>query len=255
MVVKYVYVAMRAQAMSEAAFHDYWLNVHGPMVKGLAAAFGARRYVQSHTMATTLNDGMWQSRGMLPPADGIAEMWWDSLEAMQAAFATPEGQEASRLAGEDEARFLDSRSSHGFMTEEHVIYDDTAARPLGSAPVKVAYVLHRRAGMERAACHHTWLHDHGPLVNSFAPVTAMRRYVQSHTITPQLAHSLTDGRDLAPDPDGLTEAWLDSIDDLARTPTPAALHATATMIEDERRFVDLSRSRCFLTQEVEIFAR
>ena len=122
-------------------------------------------------------------------------------------------------------------------------------------PVKYVYVAMRASAMSEAAFHDYWLNVHGPMVKGLAAAFGARRYVQSHTITPQLAHSLTDGRDLAPDPDGLTEAWLDSIDDLARTPTRAALHATATMIEDERRFVDLSRSRCFLTQEVEIFVR
>jgi uncharacterized protein (TIGR02118 family) len=255
MTVTYVYVAMRAPHLSEEAFHDYWLNVHGPLVKGMADAFGARRYVQCHTISSPVTDGLWQSRGMLPPADGIAEMSWESVEAMREAFATPEGAEASRIAGADEANFLDERRSHGFMTLENVVYDDTDARPLGPDPIRVMYVLHRRQGMSRAACQETWLKDHGPLVNGFAPVTGMRRYIQRHTVEAEAENGLTTGRDLAPDPDGLTTAWLDSFDDLTRPAIPELVHATETMIADERRFVDLARSRCFATRDVVIFDR
>ena len=255
MTVTYVYVAMRASHLSEEAFHDYWLNVHGPLIQGMAEAFGARRYVQCHTIATPLNDGLWRSRGMLPPADGIAEMSWDSVEAMRAAFATPEGAEASRIAGADERNFLDEGRSHGFMTTGNVVYDDTAARPLGPEAVRVMYVLQRRADLSRAACQRTWLVDHGPLVNSFAPVTGLRRYVQRHTVAADAHNGLTDGRDLAPEPDGLTTAWLDSLDDLARPATPERIQANEAMIADERRFVDLARSRCFVTREVVMFDR
>jgi hypothetical protein len=89
----------------------------------VADRIGARRYVQSHTLDTPLNAVLIESRGMSPGADGITEVWWDSLEQLQAAVSTPEGGEAMQMLLEDERRFIDFARSTIFMTEEHEIFD------------------------------------------------------------------------------------------------------------------------------------
>ena len=55
-------------------------------------------------------------------------MWWDSLDDLNAGNATPEGREAGRALMEDEAKFIDFKRSHIFMTEEHTIFDYTQTR-------------------------------------------------------------------------------------------------------------------------------
>ena len=40
----------------------------------------AKKYVQSHTVDTPLNEGMKTSRGMLPEYDSVAEVWFESEE-------------------------------------------------------------------------------------------------------------------------------------------------------------------------------
>jgi hypothetical protein len=51
-------------------------------------------------------------------------VWWDSEEAMAAAFSTPNGVDAGEALAEDEKKFLDDRSII-VMTREYLIFDKT----------------------------------------------------------------------------------------------------------------------------------
>lgn len=54
----------RHPKMSREEFKDYWMNQHGPFFMSNADAMGAKKYVQSHTLNTPLNEGLRSSRGM-----------------------------------------------------------------------------------------------------------------------------------------------------------------------------------------------
>jgi uncharacterized protein (TIGR02118 family) len=120
--VKLVYCLRRRADVPPEAFHRYWLEVHGPKVKSVAAALRARRYVQSHTVEPALNEAFVASRGLAPPYDGITEVWWDAVEDIHAAMASPAGVTAMKMLVEDEARFIDFAASRVFMTTEHPIF-------------------------------------------------------------------------------------------------------------------------------------
>jgi uncharacterized protein (TIGR02118 family) len=120
--IKLVYCIRRRADLSPEAFHAYWLERHGPLVREVARALRARRYVQSHTLATPANDALRASRGLAEPHDGITELWWESAEELAAATATPEGREAGARLLEDERRFIDFARSSLFVTEEHEIF-------------------------------------------------------------------------------------------------------------------------------------
>ncbi len=120
--LKFVYIVRRHPKYSPEAFRKYWLENHGPLVRRFASALKARRYVQSHTIDSQLNQIAQQIRQTLPPYDGITEIWWDSPEDLIAALSTPEGLEANRLLAEDEARFCDLPNCSVFFTEEHSIF-------------------------------------------------------------------------------------------------------------------------------------
>jgi uncharacterized protein (TIGR02118 family) len=122
MAVKLVYVIRARQDVPPAEFHRYWRDEHGPKVKSVAEAIGAVRYVQSHTLDTPLNDLLVQSRGASPVYEGITEVWWDSLDDLQAAVATEEGAAAMQLLMEDESTFIDFAGSTVFLTEELEIF-------------------------------------------------------------------------------------------------------------------------------------
>jgi uncharacterized protein (TIGR02118 family) len=120
--------------------------------------------------------------------------------------------------------------------------------------IKLVYCLRRRDDVAPEQFHRYWLETHGPLVRSFAKALRARRYVQSHTLETPLNRLLADSRGLAPAYDGITEVWWDSIADLqGGLATPEGQTAGRALLEDERTFIDFSRSRIFLTEEHEIF--
>lgn len=123
--IKLVYIVRKRDDVTFKDFSAYWLEKHGPLVRGYAKTLRARKYIQSHTVAPEIGAQLAQSRGMPAGFDGITEVWWDSLEEMNAGFATPEGQEIDRALTEDEARFVDLKRSYIFLTEEHTIFDFT----------------------------------------------------------------------------------------------------------------------------------
>lgn len=252
--IKLVYVITRRADVSADTFHDYWLTRHGPLVAAQAEALRLRKYVQSHLIAHPANEALRSARGMLPPVDGITEVWWDSVADLQAAYATEAGARSGAVLAEDEAKFIDFARSAVFLTEEHLIFDRTGGEGPGPGAVKVTYLLSRKDELSPADCHGTWLRDHGPLVTSFAEVSNMAKYVQSHTIEPGVNAGFRASRPYEPPLDGITEVWLNSLDDMRRSgETEAGRAAGAAMVEDERRFVQMDRSRCFLTREHLIF--
>lgn len=80
-------------------FQRYWRETHGPMVQQIP---GVRRYVQNHAT----------DRGAVPYA--VAELSFDSPEALQAGLATPEGQAALGDLG----NFVDGERTEMVIVEE-----------------------------------------------------------------------------------------------------------------------------------------
>lgn len=120
--IKLVYCIHRHPDIGRDAFHKYWLEEHGPKVQSVAEAIGAIRYVQSHKCFDALNETFQKGRGLADAYDGITEVWFETIEHMQAASATAPGIEAGRFLVEDESRFIDFSRSCVFMTEEHEIF-------------------------------------------------------------------------------------------------------------------------------------
>ncbi len=121
--IKLVYCLRKRVDVPAEEFHRYWLQSHGPLVRGFADAIGAKKYIQSHTVLPALNQAFLESRDLAPAYDGITEVWWDDAAALEAGMGTEAGQEAHRRLKEDEAKFIDFKQSRVFMTEEHTIFD------------------------------------------------------------------------------------------------------------------------------------
>ena len=120
--IKLVYCLRKRDDIDSDSFYRYWLDEHGPLVTSVAEAIGASRYVQSHTKLPELNQLMIESRGLKAPYDGVTEVWWDTMAALERGMSSPCGVEAQRKLIEDEARFIDFSRSRVFMTEEHEIF-------------------------------------------------------------------------------------------------------------------------------------
>lgn len=121
--IKLVYCIRRRSGLGSDEFSRYWLDRHGPLVRSVASAIHARRYVQSHTVHPDLNAMLQQSRGLEPPYDGITEVWWEDRAGFERGLSDPAGLDAARRLLEDEARFIDFAASRVFLTEEHEIFD------------------------------------------------------------------------------------------------------------------------------------
>ncbi len=117
--IKLVMCLCRRSDITREQFQDYWLNSHGPFFMKNADAMGAKKYVQSHTVDTPLNEGMRTSRGMLPEYDGVAEVWFESEEDLMQAMSSPEGQKLGAALLEDEGNFIDHSKSSAFIVKEH----------------------------------------------------------------------------------------------------------------------------------------
>jgi uncharacterized protein (TIGR02118 family) len=120
--VKLTYALRRKPSLSREEFQRYWRENHAPLVRDRAATLSIRRYVQAHTLTTPLDDALRDSRGASVEAyDGVAELWWDSVEDLAQAMSTPEGAQAGRELLEDEANFIDLEQSPIWVADENVV--------------------------------------------------------------------------------------------------------------------------------------
>jgi uncharacterized protein (TIGR02118 family) len=122
--VKLVFCARRLPHLSRDQFQRYWRETHGPLVRRHAATLRVRRYVQVHTLDHPVNDTLRESRGAPEAYDGVAELWWDSLDDLLAGVDSPEGRQAGLDLYEDERRFIDHARSPLWLAKEHPIIQD-----------------------------------------------------------------------------------------------------------------------------------
>lgn len=118
--IKIVFCLRRLPALSPDEFYRYWLDTHGPLVRSYAAALRIRRYTQGHGIADPRLNAAAEVRGCaVPPFDGVAEIYWDSVEEMFTASASAKGREAGRALLEDERRFIDLPHSSLFVARDY----------------------------------------------------------------------------------------------------------------------------------------
>ena len=101
--VKLVFLMPRRPDMSFDEFSRYWRETHAPIGEAMP---GVRRYVQNHSRVALDGSSL--------TFDGFAEMWFDDMESMGLALASPESQAA--LA--DSENFLDVERIQTFVVEE-----------------------------------------------------------------------------------------------------------------------------------------
>jgi uncharacterized protein (TIGR02118 family) len=117
--IKVVFMIRRREGMTREEFQRYWSGEHAELVKRHAALLGVRRYVQTHARNTDLDDALAGSRGSEPQQyDGVAELWWDSIDDLVQAATSEEGQAAQQALLEDERRFIDLANSPIWLGEE-----------------------------------------------------------------------------------------------------------------------------------------
>jgi uncharacterized protein (TIGR02118 family) len=108
--VKLIALVRKRDGMEREAFRRYWLDAHAPLAAAIPGMRGYRINVAGDPGA--MNPA---------PYDGSAEIWFDTLEAMEAGLASPQGV----IAGEDTAHF--AASIEFLVTEETIILPEGAA--------------------------------------------------------------------------------------------------------------------------------
>jgi hypothetical protein len=119
--MKVIYCLRRLPELTPEEFRQHWLEVHGPLVRAHQQALRIVRYVQVHTDYGPFLEKLRAFRGSPEPYDGVAEIWYQSREALETLGRDPAGREASRKLLEDERRFVDSARSPIWTGEERVI--------------------------------------------------------------------------------------------------------------------------------------
>lgn len=116
--------------------------------------------------------------------------------------------------------------------------------------IKLTFCLRRLPELSREEFQRYWFDDHAPLVRKHAEALRIRRYVQLHTRDDELNDALRASRG-GPEPyDGVAELWWKSPEDLAAAlTTPEGIAAGQALLEDERRFIDLTNSPLWIGEE------
>ena len=98
--------------MSPEAFHEHWRGTHAGLVRSCPATSRyIRRYVQCHTLPEAYAGGT-------VAFDGAAELWFDSVEAMEAFYADPDYLATVKP---DETNFADMERTTFFVTGEESV--------------------------------------------------------------------------------------------------------------------------------------
>ena len=105
--------------------------------------------------------------------------------------------------------------------------------------VKIVYCITKLGRLSHEEFHKYWKETHGPIAGR---IPECRRYVQSHTVNRKLA-----GRE--PSYDGAAELWFD---DWAALEKALASPEARAAIEDERNFIDHSKTAFFITEEHQV---
>ena len=123
--IKLTFVIRRRPDVDVDEFHRYWREEHSKLVATHAKTLRIRRYVQSHRIETPVDAALAASREITgEPYDGIAELWWDSIDDLVAVMSAEDGLAASAALLEDEARFIDLPACSIWFNEEHEVLAD-----------------------------------------------------------------------------------------------------------------------------------
>ncbi len=117
--------------------------------------------------------------------------------------------------------------------------------------IRITYLLRRKADLNLADFRAYWLNEHGPLVASVAGKINALRYVQVHTFDDPANEAMAKARGgMEPVYDGVAEVYFEN-----RTALVAALEsaegqaASARLLEDEAKFIDLPNSPLWVGYE------
>ena len=117
--------------------------------------------------------------------------------------------------------------------------------------IRITFLLRRKAELSLEAFQDYWLKEHGPLVASVAGRINALRYVQVHTFDSPANDAMAEARGgMEPIYDGVAEVYFENRAALvAALESPDGQAAAATLLEDEKKFIDLPNSPLWVGYE------
>lgn len=100
---KLIILLKKKNELSDQDSAKYWLETHAPLAKKMP---GLRKYVVNVVKRPPNRE---------PDYNGVVELWFDDIDSMKKAFASPEGHATQ----EDTERFTTSLTT--LFTDEHAI--------------------------------------------------------------------------------------------------------------------------------------
>jgi hypothetical protein len=201
-----------------AQFHADWVGVYGPM---LANDPDLRRHVKRYEFNHRLTSDIGRERTAAEVQDdqwdGVAVLWFDSLDEMHALSDEP------AMAAIRE-RALEFRQEERLIvvTDDPVVIVSSSRRD--DAAAKMLCILRRNAALDLDTFHNHWLKHHGSL---FQNVPELREplwgYEQNHGL-----------RDPNAAFDGVTEQWFESLDSFVES---LAVPAVADVVNPDVAFM------------------
>jgi uncharacterized protein (TIGR02118 family) len=186
---KYLVLLPRKDGLRHEEFAQYWQQEHAAIARTIE---GSVRY---HQVLPTDPE--------TAEFDGIAEVYFETLEDLRAAFGGPDAEPdpdlvSAKEARHDTANFLDIRQIQQFAGEEVVQKDEVDGDTHGL--YKHSAFLVRKDGMSHEDFREYWEHEHTPLARDIEGVV---RYTTVYPAKPAAAPF-----------DGVAEQYFDSLDDL-----------------------------------------
>jgi len=109
--VKICSILRRKPGLTPEEFLRYWKEKHAPLASKVIP--GLRKYVQNHPIKIP---------GFEFEIDGIAEIWWDDIEAFQ-NYLTWRQTQGAKVLIEDENKFIDKGGIQRFLAVEYVVVE------------------------------------------------------------------------------------------------------------------------------------
>jgi uncharacterized protein (TIGR02118 family) len=186
----------RTPGTTAEQFHTYWRDVHAPMIADdPSLRRHVRRYELNHRLPQDSDrerqEGEFSDTGW----DGVAVLWFDSVDDMRALSAEP-GMAAVR----DSAPEFRTDERLIVVTEDPEIIVSTPRRD--EAEAKMLCILRRNPALDLDTFHEHWLKNHGGLFQTIPELNEpLLGYEQNHGL-----------RDPNAPFDGVTEQWFESLD-------------------------------------------
>lgn len=239
----------RNPLLSLEDFHEFLRCEYGPLVAAHQTPLGILRYTQTHLLEDASSNAL---RGQMEePYDAVCETWWASLEVLSEALASQRGKQANAALIAAQTEMIDSPESPLWLAHEYPQFSQTkehlVARP-SSPLVKVHMVIRQVPTMtfDQAQVH--WRTVHGPFVRSLSSSMDALKYQQVHRYETHLEAELRAMRGVTVDPYlGHAEVWQNRSSSLLTQTDYDRMKQS--VVEDEARFIDFSRSAVSLGKE------